>query len=61
MADVQRFDMRADPDTARLMDLLSKRLGIGRSALMRLAIRRLAQLEGIELDAEQDELGEAAA
>jgi hypothetical protein len=60
MADVQRFDMRADPETARLMDVLSRRLGIGRSALMRLAIRRLAQLEGIELEGESDE-GKAAA
>ena len=61
MSDVQRFDMRADPETARLMDLLSKRLGIGRSALMRLAIRRLAQLEGIEIDSGEADLGGAAA
>jgi hypothetical protein len=61
MPDVQRFDMRADPETARLMDLLSRRLGIGRSALMRLAIRRLAQLEGIAVDMGAEELGGAAA
>jgi hypothetical protein len=55
MGPLQRFDMRADPETARLMDLLSRRLGIGRSAVMRLAIRRLAQLEGIPVDDSTEE------
>ena len=59
MAEIQRFDMRADRETARLMDRLSARLGLSRSMLMRLAIRRLAQMEGIEI--EEGDRGEAAA
>jgi antitoxin component of RelBE/YafQ-DinJ toxin-antitoxin module len=55
MVPLQRFDMRADPETARLMDLLSRRLGIGRSGVMRLAIRRLAQLEGIPVEDSTEE------
>jgi hypothetical protein len=39
----------ADQDTERLLAALARRLGLSEAAAVRLAVRRLAQAEGMEL------------
>ena len=41
--------VRLDPTTIALIDKLCERLGLSISAVLRLAVRRLAQREGIPL------------
>jgi hypothetical protein len=45
---------RLDPDTLALMRLLAQRLGVPETTVIRLGVRRLAQLEGVELPKRQD-------
>jgi hypothetical protein len=62
MPPMRRATWREDPDTAALLDRLSARLGLTRVGVLRLAVRRLAQLEGVELPPVTDrEQGKAAA
>jgi hypothetical protein len=42
---------RLDPDTLALMRTLAQRLGVTETTVIRLAVRRLAQLEGVSLPA----------
>ena len=41
---------RLDPDTLELMHLISRRLGVPETTVIRLGVRRLAQMEGVELE-----------
>ncbi len=62
MPEMRRATFREDPDTAELVDKLSARLGLTRVAVLRLAVRRLADLEGVKLARETaGELGGVAA
>ena len=45
--ELKRFDMRADPETLRLLEALGRKWGIGRSAAMRYAVRRAAEADGV--------------
>jgi hypothetical protein len=49
---------RLDPDTLALMRLLAQRLGVPETTVIRLGVRRLAQLEGVELPKPQEGDGE---
>lgn len=44
---VRRLDMWLDDESNRLLEVLGRRLGLGRSAAVRYAVRRAAQQEGI--------------
>lgn len=48
MPEMRRATWREDPETGALLDKLTARLGLTRVGVMRLAIRRLAQMEGVE-------------
>ncbi|HEY7066575.1 MAG TPA: ribbon-helix-helix protein, CopG family [Chloroflexota bacterium] len=50
--------MRLDTATAAIMDALADKLGLNRSAVVRLAVRRLAETDGIEIPRSE---GKAAA
>ena len=52
--------LRLDPSVRHDLDALTRRLNLSRSAVIRLALRRLAQAEGIP-EPEGEELGGAAA
>ena len=58
-----QFKMVLDAESEAVLDLLSRRLGISRAAVMRQALRRFARAEGIEVPATaaDDDLGGAAA
>jgi antitoxin component of RelBE/YafQ-DinJ toxin-antitoxin module len=43
----ETFKMRLDQASAYQLDALTTKLGLPRTTVMRLALRRLAQLEGI--------------
>ncbi len=50
MEEKQAFlNMRLDAQTAAVIDALEDKLGLNRSDIVRLAVRRLAELEGIEI------------
>ena len=40
---------RVTPETGRLLDLMSRRLGISKAAVFALAIREMAERRGIEV------------
>jgi hypothetical protein len=63
MPEMRRATFREDPETSALLDKLSARLGLTRVGVLRLAVRRLAQIEGVELErgTPEDDLGGAAA
>jgi hypothetical protein len=52
--------IRRRPEDDAILEALTRRLGIGQSAVIRLALWRLAQAEGIELPPPERE-GKAAA
>lgn len=52
---------RVRPEDQALLRALDQRLGIGQTAVFRLALRRLAQAEGIDVDELPGEQGKAAA
>jgi predicted transcriptional regulator len=45
----ESFKMRLDPASAYQLDALATRLGLSRATVMRLALRRFAQAEGVEV------------
>lgn len=63
MPELPIVHLRMDPETARDLDALAKRLHLNRTAAVRYAIARVAQLEGVATDsAEPTDLeGKAAA
>ena len=52
---------RVRPEDQALLRALDQRLGIGQTAVFRLALRRLAQADGIDLDELVEDEGKAAA
>ena len=44
----ESFKMRLDPASAYQLDALTAKLGLPRATVVRLALRRFAQAEGIE-------------
>ena len=44
-----QFKLVLDPGSEAVLDVLAKRLGISRAAVLRQALRRFAQLEGVEV------------
>jgi len=61
MARRQQLNVRIDDATVWRLEQLSRRLSIPEASLVRLAIARLAQLEGIGDPPEEVDLGGAAA
>jgi hypothetical protein len=59
MPEYRRATWREDPVTAALLERLSHKLGITKVGALRLAVRRLAELEGIPIPEELE--GKAAA
>lgn len=51
MVTAQQTAIRFTPDDLAILDALQEALGLNRSDVVRLAIRRLAKLEGVELTA----------
>ena len=47
--DRQPVSFRVTAETARLLDALSKRLGISKAAVLALSIREMAERRGIEV------------
>ena len=45
----QPVSFRITPETGRLLDLLSKRLGVSKAGVLALAIREMAERRGIEV------------
>jgi hypothetical protein len=56
----RQMNMRVDPRTERLLQVLQAKLNIDATNVIRLAVARLAELEGVR-DAAEEELGGAAA
>jgi hypothetical protein len=56
-----QFKMVLDPASETALDTLARRLGLSRAAVMRLALRRLAQMEGVEVADAPETEGNAAA
>ena len=50
-----QFNMRLDPRTAALLAALQRKLNLGVTGVIRLAIARLAEAEHIEAPADADE------
>jgi hypothetical protein len=44
-----RIVVTVDPPTQEALDFLVQRYGLGKSALVRLAIRRMAEAEGLDV------------
>ena len=55
-----QFKLVLDAASEAVLDTLARRLGISRAAVMRQALRRFAQAEGVEIP-DDSELGKAAA
>jgi hypothetical protein len=45
----ESFKMRLDPASAYQLDTLTAKLGLSRTTVMRLALRRFAQAEGVDV------------
>ncbi len=45
----QPVSFRITPETGRLMELLSKRLGVSKAGVLALAVREMAERRGIEV------------
>jgi antitoxin component of RelBE/YafQ-DinJ toxin-antitoxin module len=43
------LNMRLDPVTEAVIDALGEKLGLNRSAVVRMAVRRVAEMEGVEI------------
>jgi antitoxin component of RelBE/YafQ-DinJ toxin-antitoxin module len=60
MAERLQLNVRIDRATSDRLNALSKRLSLSNGAVVRLAVARMAQAEGIDIEAESEE-GKAAA
>jgi antitoxin component of RelBE/YafQ-DinJ toxin-antitoxin module len=60
-AQPESFKMRLDPASAYQLNALTTKLGLPRATVVRLALRRFAESEGIGLPDELAEQGKAAA
>lgn len=54
MSNKQATSIRLSPEAKRLLAELAKKLGVSQAAIMEIAIRRLAQTEGITAKGEDD-------
>ena len=48
MANKEQTSMRLTPEASRLLEKLAKKLGVSRTAVMEMAVRRLAEVEKIQ-------------
>ena len=61
MAERLQLNVRIDRATSERLIALSRRLSLSHGAVVRLAVARLAQSEGIEIDVHEGEPGGVAA
>jgi predicted transcriptional regulator len=61
MPEMPIVHLRMDPETARDLDALARKLHLNRTAAVRYAIARVAQLEGVAQDSPAPELEEGKA
>jgi len=48
MANKEQTSMRLTPEAKRLLEKLAKKLGVSRTAVMEMAVRRMAEVEKIK-------------
>lgn len=50
MSNKQPTSLRLSPEAKRLLTELARKLGVTQAAIVEIAIRRLAEIEGIKVD-----------